>query len=65
MTPQELQALIRQAVKDVLQEMLEADDPDAGLEFRPEIAARLERFMAEKPVGQPGEDVLRELGLDD
>jgi hypothetical protein len=39
MTVQELESLIQNTVREVLQEILR--DPDAGLELRPEFEARL------------------------
>jgi hypothetical protein len=65
MTRAELRALIREVMLEVLSEFTEnIDDPDNGLDFRPEIAERLRSFMRTKPQGQSAADVARELGLD-
>jgi len=65
MTRSELRLLIRDVVREVLQEFAQqVGDPDEGLEFRPEIAERLRTFLHERPEGRPVEEVARELGLD-
>jgi hypothetical protein len=57
---------VREAVREALSEFTEGDDdPDVGLEFKPEIAERLRAFGRERPQGQPLDDVVRELGLDE
>jgi hypothetical protein len=66
LTVGELRGLIREAVMEALRELTDPDyDPDEGLEFRPEVAEQLERFLREKPEGRPLDEVARELGLDD
>ena len=63
---EEMQALVRDAVREALTEFAaEGDDPDAGLTFKPEIAARLEAFLRERPQGRLLDDVVSELSLDD
>lgn len=63
---EEMRVLVREAVREALSEFAEGDDdPDAGLEVKPEIAERLRAFLRERPQGQPLDDVVRELGLDD
>ncbi len=62
MTIDELRALIRETVRDVIEEMTD-DDPDVGLEFKPEVAERLQIALQEKRRGTPLADVIHELGL--
>jgi hypothetical protein len=65
MSRDELRALIREVLVEVLEELGEqSPDPDAGLEFRPEVIKRLRAYKATPPQGQPIADVARELGLD-
>ena len=54
-------------IKEHLRERLDLDDsdPDEGLEFTPEFANRLRRYLQERPRGIPAEEVFRELGLDE
>jgi hypothetical protein len=59
---EELESLVRETVREVLSEL--TDDPDAGLTFKPEIAARLQAYLDERPAGLPLDDVLDQLGLD-
>lgn len=60
MTVGELRDLIRETVREALLEMV---DPDEGLEFRPEIAARIEKALREQPRGVPVAEARRRLGL--
>jgi hypothetical protein len=53
MTVDELRQLIREALLDILDEYAQGTDPDAGLSFRPEVAASLRRFLRERPQGTP------------
>jgi hypothetical protein len=54
---EEMQALVRDAVREALTEFAaEGDDPDVGLAFSSEIAARLEAFLRERPQGRPLDD---------
>jgi hypothetical protein len=63
---EEMEALVREAVRDALAEITEEDaDPDARLGFRPAIADRLQRYLKEHPQGRSLDDVINELGLDD
>ena len=64
MTKDELRAFIRETVREMLEEYEEANDPDAGLEFRPEVAEYLQRVLKQKRRGIPLEEVKRRLGLD-
>jgi len=59
----ELKALIHDAVRDALLEML-GEDMASEPNFAPEIAERLRKYQSEKPVGIPIDDVISELGLD-
>ncbi len=63
MTVDELRALIRETVRDVIEEMTDVD-PDSGLELRPEIAEQLQTALREKRRGTPLADMIHELGLD-
>ncbi|MHB8628307.1 MAG: hypothetical protein ACYDBJ_16795 [Aggregatilineales bacterium] len=63
LTVDEFKALIRQTLYEVLDEFYD-DDPDAGLEFKPEVAAYLrEALIADRP-GIPAEEVARRLGIE-
>ena len=64
LTVDEFKALIRQTVYEVLDEFYEDDDPDAGLEFKPEVAAYLREAMIAKRPGIPAEEVARRLGIE-
>ena len=64
MSRQELRAMIREVLIEVLSEFSDLADPDEGLNFRPEIADRLRAFQRDKPGGQSAADVARELSLD-
>jgi hypothetical protein len=60
----ELKALIRETVTQVLAEML--DDPDDGLRVRPEVAQELLRSRQRRRSGVPGvsiEEVAMQLGV--
>jgi hypothetical protein len=59
----ELKALIHDAVRDALLEML-GEDMTSEPNFAPEIAERLRRYQSQKPDGIPIDDVISELGLD-
>ncbi len=58
-TAEELKALIRETVEEVLEEHF--GDPDAGLELRDEVKAQL--LASEDKPGAPIENVAKELGL--
>lgn len=69
LTVGDLKALIREIVEDVVQQAVfeleqQLPDPDEGLEFKPEIAERMQRYLEEKPHGIPAEQVMKELGLE-
>lgn len=66
----ELKTLIREIVEDVVQDAVfrleqQLPDPDEGLEFKPEIAERMQKYIQEKTRGIPAEQVMKELGLDE
>jgi hypothetical protein len=60
----ELRTLVRELVIEVLSELADGGDPDAGLEFKLEVAEYLQKYRDERPKGIPVEEVIRELGLD-
>ncbi len=64
MTVDELRALIRETVRDVIEEMAE-DDPDAGLDFKPEVAEYLRKALRGEIEMVPWDEATRELGPDD
>ncbi len=69
LTVEELRTLIRETVRETIKEWLcevvDANDPDAELEFRPAVAERLRRALKEDiQQGSTLEDVASELGLD-
>jgi len=59
----EIHDLAREAVYEVWEEIKSGVDPDEGLEFKPEVAERLRKFMEEQPDGEPIDDILSELGM--
>ena len=59
----ELKALIHDAVRDVLLEIL-GDDLDSEPNFAPEIAERLRNYQSQQPEGISIDAVVSELGLD-
>lgn len=65
LTVNELRALIKQTVREALDEFIAQADPDADLTFRPEVAEYLRHFLREAPQGTNLTDVVRELGFDD
>lgn len=48
LTVDELKAVVREAVEEVL---LDATDPDAGLELKPEFRERLHRSISRRGTG--------------
>jgi len=60
----ELRSLVREMVLEILDDLADDRDPDAGLSFKPEIAEYLQRYRQERPKGIPIQDAIRELGLD-
>lgn len=60
----ELRTVVREIVLEVLSELADGDDPDAGLTFKPEIAEYLRSIREQMPEGIPVDDVIKELGLD-
>lgn len=64
LTPEELKALIRETVVEILEEFL--DDPDEGKEIRPEIKQQLLQSRDRRSKGDrgiPAEEVVRRFGL--
>lgn len=59
----ELKAMIHDAVRDALLEML-GEDMNSEPNFAPEIADRLRKYQQMKPRGIPIDDIVKELGLD-
>jgi hypothetical protein len=54
---EEMRGPVRETVREVLAEVAEEEgDPDAGLEFKAEIAERLQKFLKERPAGRPLDD---------
>ncbi len=64
LTVDEFRALIRSTVREVLEEMIEDDDPDEGLQFRPEVADYLRSALLNPKRGTPLADVIREYEQD-
>jgi hypothetical protein len=64
MTVSELRNLVREVVRETLAEYIDQDDEsDEELEFTPEVAARLEKFLRDRPQGRPLEEILDEMGI--
>ncbi len=61
LTIDELRALIRETVTEVVAELL--DDPDEGLEFREEFVVEMERLLASDRRTTPLPEVTKRLGL--
>ncbi|MCL4489563.1 MAG: hypothetical protein M1570_15755 [Chloroflexi bacterium] len=65
MTREELRDLIKSSVEDSLVEILQ--DPDAGLELRPEIIAQIQQQRKQIAAGKPGktlEELMQEYGIE-
>lgn len=65
LTTDELKALIRETVVEVLEEFL--DDPDEGKEIRPEVKQQLIESLKRTQAGERGipiSEVANKLGLD-
>ena len=60
----ELRSLVREMVLEVLNDLADDSDPDAGLSFKSEISEYLHRYMTERPKGTSIQNAIRELGLD-
>jgi hypothetical protein len=69
LTIEEFRAVVREEmrglIRETVQQVLEDADLDAELEFKPEIARRLRKFLDEEPEGEPIDDLLNELSADD
>ncbi|MBW4693227.1 MAG: hypothetical protein KME27_15850 [Lyngbya sp. HA4199-MV5] len=64
LTTEELKALIREAVMETLEDLL--DDPDEGREIRPEIKQQLLESRQRRAGGErgiPAEEVAKRFGL--
>lgn len=68
LTVEELRALIRQTVRDLISEYFSEGEGESGsdqeLALRPAIAAELREFLATRPTGKPLDHVARDMGLD-
>lgn len=65
LTVDELRALLYQVVEEALEEKLGmTEDPDEGLELRPEVEESLHDYLASERRGDDADDVFRSLGLD-
>jgi hypothetical protein len=62
LTVDELKALVRETMFDMLEEIAFRRIED-GLEFSDEVASELREYMAKRPEGEPAEKVMKELGL--
>lgn len=60
----ELRALIRDVVEEVIVELVAKVDPDEGLTFAPDFADSLRAYLQDKPDGRPAGEVFKDLGLD-
>jgi hypothetical protein len=59
-----LRNLVREVVYEVLAEIADDTDPDAGLEFKPDVAEYLRHYIDERPEGFSVDDIIEDLGLD-
>jgi len=68
LTVDELRALIREEIEDLVREAVrealvefnaESDDPDAGLTLKPGIVERLQAYSKARPKGRPLDDIAR------
>jgi len=64
LTIEEFRALIRSTVREVLEEMIDDDDPDERLEFRPKVADYLRSALQNPKRGTPLADVIRQYEQD-
>ncbi len=60
----ELRSLVREMVLEILDDLADNTDPDAGLNFKPEVSEYLQRYMQARPKGTPIQDIIQEFGLD-
>ena len=61
----ELRALLREVVEEVVEEKLGLLlDPDEGLKLRSEVADSLQEYLASERQGEDADDVFRALGLE-
>jgi hypothetical protein len=66
LTRDDLKALVRELMQEVLWEMeQQLPDPDIGLELRPEVAEYLRQPLEEKGPLKLLDEVRKELGLDE
>ncbi len=65
LTVDELRALMREVVEEVVEEQLGMlKVPDEGLELRDEVSESLEAYLASDRRGDDADDVFRSLGLE-
>lgn len=65
LTVDELRALMREVVEEVIEEKVGLlADPDEGLELREDVVESLKAFLASNQRGDDADDVFRELGLE-
>ena len=59
MTLDELRAIVREEMRQVVQEMMaDLADAEDDMPFRPEIAAWLRDYLRERPDGEDADDVV-------
>jgi hypothetical protein len=59
-----LRNLVREVVYEVLTEIADDRDPDAGLTFKPEVAEYLRSYIEDHPEGTSIDEIIQELDLD-
>ena len=71
LTPEELATLkslisetVSDAMRDLLDVLVDDDETDEGLTFKPEFIARIKESLRDDSPGRPAADLYRELGLD-
>ena len=65
LTVDELRALMREVVEEVVEEQLGLlKDPDEGLELRDDVAESLSSYLASERRGDDADSVFRSLGLE-
>lgn len=62
LTIAEFRALVREIVAEAIEELVE--DPDEGLEVRPEFIEEMKELLASDEPTIPADEVYRQLGLD-
>ncbi len=65
LTVDELRALMREVVEEVVEEKIGLlTDPDEGLELHEDVAESLKAFLASNQRGDDADEVFRALGLE-